>query len=41
MHQIEGFRNSGIGGLTDKINKLKKIEFLNFSSFLSAGSWAD
>jgi hypothetical protein len=27
---IEGFRNSGIEGLKDKINKLKEIEFLQF-----------
>jgi hypothetical protein len=28
--QIEGFRNWGIEGLKDKINKLKEIEFLQF-----------
>jgi hypothetical protein len=27
---IEGFRNWGIKGLKDKINKLKEIEFLQF-----------
>jgi hypothetical protein len=30
MYQIEGFRNWGIEGLKDKINKLKEIEFLQF-----------
>jgi hypothetical protein len=28
--KIEGFRNLGIEGLKDKINKLKEIEFLQF-----------
>ena len=28
--QIEGFRNWGIEGLKDTINKLKQIEFLQF-----------
>jgi len=30
LRQIEGLRDLGIEGLTDKINKLKAIEFLQF-----------
>jgi len=30
LRQIEGLRDLGIGGLTDKINKLEEIEFLQF-----------